>query len=174
MKKITRIEPKITSWFTKDIDDLGRITDIAHDFEIVHDEVQINVIGCRIDKVEPRQDYTVWAFLKAGKPGWKGNYQDRWSPDYFLTCSCGAPGCAGYWDGIRIHRKKDTVRVSGSIQNGYKKGVVGTGDSVVYFDKTEFDELRKHYMDQFKANPLGIFQDGDFFFTGRWAMMTWR
>lgn len=171
--KITEIAPKIVTWEGRPYG-YRPVADIDEDFALPGGNHRITVLGCRINKVEPSLTYSIADFLHAGREGWKGRYQAGWSGNYFLTCTCGAPGCNGYWDGVRIHRKKDVVRVSGTVKNGYKKGVVGTGDQVVYFDKKEFDGLREYYLEQFRKYPNGIFQEGEFFFTGRYGLLLWE
>lgn len=170
MKKTLSIEP-IVSTYISEVPGMGYVHDIVGEEEYEDDEkVTIHRIGCRINKSEPTEVYAMYHLFHAMKPGWKGDYQDGFSWDYFLTCSCGHAGCNGYWDGIRIHRKKETVRVFGQKAMGYDDGVVGTGADVVYFDKSEWDGVLEYYLDLFRANPLGIFQDNDFIFTGRYGL----
>lgn len=175
MKKILSITPVISTYQgyperhgSPEVLDDGGWLDLEED-----QKVTITRVGCRIDKVEPQETYNMYYFFHAMKPGWYGDYQDGWTWDSFLTCSCGVMGCSGYWDGIRIHRKKDTVRVAGKKRMGYKKGVVGTGDQVVYFDKAEWDAVLAYYMDLFRKNPDAIFKDNDIYFTGRYGLATW-
>lgn len=39
---------------------------------------------------------------------------------YPFSCSCGEPGCAGIWNGIRIKPRKHTIEWRASLQDGYK------------------------------------------------------
>lgn len=174
MKKTLSIEPAVSSYF-------GRPYGMSED-SILDDEgwmdledgekYTITRLGCRIDKVEPEETYCMYYFLHAMKPGWKGDFQSGWVWDSFFTCSCGHAGCAGYHENVRIHRKKATIRVMGKVSDGYKDGVVGTKQDVVYFDKKQWDAVREYYLDLFRKNPEGIFQDNEMFFTGRFGIKT--
>lgn len=175
MKKTLSIEPVISTYIgcperhgSNEVMDDGGWLELEEDSKHL-----ITRIGCRINKVEPKEVYCMYYFLHAMKPGWKGDYQDGWTWDSFFTCSCGHGGCAGYNENVRIHRKKATVRVMGKVSDGYKDGVVGTGQDVVYFDKKQWDGVREYYLDLFRKNPEGIFQDNEMFFTGRFGLATW-
>lgn len=39
---------------------------------------------------------------------------------YPFTCSCGEPGCAGIWNGIRVKNRRKTVEWRTSKEDGYK------------------------------------------------------
>lgn len=175
MKKTLSIEPLISTYLgCPDRYGSSAVLDDGCEYEADQDvKHEITRLGCRINKVEPDEVYTMYYFLHAMKPGWKGDYQQGWTWDSFFTCSCGHGGCAGYHENVRIHRKKNTVRVMGKVSDGYKDGVVGTGQDVVYFDKGQWDAVRDFYLDLFRKNPGAIFQDNDMFFTGRYGLATW-
>lgn len=175
MKKTLSIEPVISTYLgcperhgEPEVQDLGGWLELEEGVK-----KEITRLGCRINGKEPDETYCMYYFLNAMKPGWKGDYQDGWTWNTFFTCSCGYGGCAGYHENVRIHRKKSTVRVMGKVADGYKDGVVGTGQDVVYFDKKQWDGVREYYLDLFRKNPEGIFQDNEMFFTGRFGLATW-
>jgi|AGFT01.1.fsa_nt_gi hypothetical protein len=175
MKKTLRIEPVISTY--RGCPERHGMPEVLDDGDWLDleegKEVTITRVGCRINKVEPEETYCMYYFLHAMRPGWKGDYQDGWIWDSFFTCSCGHGGCAGYHENVRIHRKKNTVRVAGKRRDGYTDGVVGTGDQVVYFDKADWDAVRAYYVDLFRKNPDAIFKDNDIYFTGRYGLATW-
>lgn len=176
MKRLQIIEPNVVTCVGRPYGTIeGEYQDTDGEFISVPkgQRLTITKIGCRINKVEPTDTYSMYCFLKAMKPGWKGDYQDGQSGIDFFTCTCGYAGCAGYNSDIRIHRKKDVVRVMGKIKDGYEKGVVGNGMDVVYFSKKQWDAILEYYLDLFRKNPEGIFQDNDGFFTGRRALEFW-
>lgn len=175
MKKTLSIEPVISTYIGRPSGMGDNSVLNGEDWLDLEDGKQYTItrLGCRINKVEPKEVYCLYYFLHAMKAGWKGEYQKGWTWDSFFTCSCGHGGCAGYHENVRIHRKKATVRVMGKVSDGYKDGVVGTGEQVVYFDKAEWDAVREYYLGLFRKNPEGIFQDNEMFFTGHHGLMTW-
>lgn len=175
MKKTLSISPLISSYLgCPDRDGYAEVRDLDGWLELKEDDkYNITRLGCLINKEEPTETYCMYYFLHAMKPGWKGDYQNGWTWNTFFTCPCGHGGCAGYHENIRIHRKKRTVRVMGKVSDGYKDGVVGTGQDVVYFDKKQWDAVREYYLDLFRKNPEGFFQDNEMFFTGRYGLSLW-
>lgn len=174
MKKTLSIEPVISTWIGRPWN--GYVCgdgDFLFDEELPKGDIVITRIGCRLDGVEPKETYQMYYFLKAMKPGFKGDYQNGFTWDGFLSCTCGHGGCNGYHENVRIHRKKKTVRVRGQRRDGYRNGVLDTGDQVVYFDKAQFDSVREYYVNLFRKNPQGIFQDNDLFFTGEYGLKVW-
>lgn len=172
MKQPLRIFPKVSTWVGNPSN--GYHSHVCDDGDFLEPDPDvkhtITKIGVRINAEEPKETYSIYALLLSMKPGWKGDYQSGYSWDEFLTCSCGNAGCAGYFDGIHIHRKKNTVRVFGSKKHGYSEGPFLTGDDVVFFDKEEYDSVREYFLTMFKNDPGGIFQDNDLFFTGRYGI----
>lgn len=171
MKKVLSIEPFSTTYY----DDLERHGDYGvqdvDGWKTFPDGTKGNItkLGCKINGEEPKGVYTMFSFLEAMNPTYKGDRQFGFSFASFLTCSCGHGGCAGYHDNVVIRRKKNTVMVVGKKEDGYNEGVVLTGESVVYFDKEQWDGVLDHYLKLFKENPDGVFEDTGFMFTGRWG-----
>lgn len=170
MKKTLSIEPVVSTYFgCPERHGMPEVQDLGGDWLRLKEDEKVGItrLGCRIDKMEPQEVYSMYYFMKAMAPGWYGDYQSGFSWDSFFTCSCGIAGCAGYHENVFIHRKKKTVRVKGTKYWGYENGVVGTGEDVVYFDKVQWDAVREYYLDLFQENPMCVFQDNDFYFTGR-------
>ena len=53
---------------------------------------------------------------------------------YAFNCSCGEPGCAGYWNGIRVKVRKKTVEWRVTVEDGY--GFLG--QNFFSFDKNQY------------------------------------
>ena len=53
---------------------------------------------------------------------------------YVFNCSCGEPGCAGYWNGIRVKARKKTVEWRVTVEDGYEF----LGQNFFSFDKTQY------------------------------------
>lgn len=91
-------------------------------------------------------------------------FQDRkfWSDSqdekgaYFLTCSCGCAGCAGIWFPVTVRKKRDTVQWVGRKREGYPKGVIGTGEQVVYFKRDQYEKIQAQIIDFCRKNPFKI------------------
>lgn len=163
----------IASAISSRIDELSYMDlgfDIDDDF--IGKKVSITHLGIRLDKVEPSEVYSIWDLLDASLPGFKPKH-DGYSFYEFLTCSCGHAGCAGYYDGIYIHPKKKTIKITGHRRMGYKKGVFGTGPQVVYLDHQELTAIREEYLELFRKNPGNVFQINTYFFTGAYGLSRW-
>ncbi|QYC52610.1 hypothetical protein [Salmonella phage SSBI34] len=173
MSKITHSFQSKFSSYVGELDSWVHLCDVGEDKEIPEGKVKITSLGCRFDKVEPKQVYSIWALLDSTIPGWKGDYQFEYSWDEFLTCSCGHGACAGYFNGIRIHKKKRTYRLAGKKKDGYSSGVVGTGHQVVYLSRKEVESVRDEFLEMFKKDLEGIFKINDMFFTGAYGLERW-
>lgn len=115
-------------------------------------EEDVVLLNVKIDG-ELIPDTDIMAFLLPD-----ADYQRGYSMDYFLSCSCGCAGCAGYWDGIRIHVKKNTVKWSGRKRAGYTGGVINTGEQVVWFDRKNYESVTNELLDLLKNNQDNLFR----------------
>lgn len=76
----------------------------------------------------------------------------KYSHAYLETCSCGNPGCAGIWNGVKIHKKKDAYCYTAHKKDGYKEGLLGTGKWVLWFSKENIQNLRNDIAKFYKDN----------------------
>lgn len=60
--------------------------------------------------------------------------ESKWSCFYLFSCSCGAAGCAGIWDGIHVKVRKNSVEWRVKKKSGYQ-----------FLDKQFYSFDRKQY-----------------------------
>lgn len=75
-----------------------------------------------------------------------------WSSVYLETCSCGAPGCAGIWNGVRVYKKKKYFKYVAKKSDGYDKGILNSGKWNLTFTKENIFTIRKHIIDFYIQN----------------------
>lgn len=137
------------------------------DYEPIGDAIPVWVFTARIDDKDIAETHDVLALFHECYPinvGWDEN---KAKGQYFLTCSCGHAGCAGYWEPIVIRVKKDTVQWSTRKEHGYRNGVIGTGENVVYLKRDDYEECRKFILDMFRSSPDHNFMIAGTHMTGR-------
>lgn len=137
------------------------------DYEPIGEKIPVWVFTARIDDKDIEETHDVLALFHELYPinvGWDEN---KAKGQYFLTCSCGHAGCAGYWEPIVIRVKKDTVQWSTRKEHGYRKGVIGTGENVVYLKRDDYEECRKFILDMFRSSPDHNFMIAGTHMTGR-------
>lgn len=127
-------------------------TRMVKDYDDENIEYPLTMINVTVDGLFVKGDTDISVFLSP-----PSDYNRGWSSDYFLSCSCGCAGCAGYWDGIRIHMKKKTVSWTGYKRHGYTLGPVNSGEHVVWFDRKNYESIGKEILDLFKNNKDTLF-----------------
>lgn len=75
-----------------------------------------------------------------------------WSSVYFETCSCGSPGCAGIWNGLRVYKKKKYFKYVAKKSDGYDKGILYSGKWNLTFTKENIFNIRKYIVDFYIQN----------------------
>lgn len=126
-------------------------------------KIPVRVVTVRIDNKQIEGTHDALALFHEWYPvniGWDEN---KAKGQYFLTCSCGVAGCAGYWEPVVIRVKKDTVQWSVRKEHGYSKGVIGTGENVIYLKRKDYEECRKVIL-----NTLRSYPDDNFMFAGEY------
>jgi hypothetical protein len=80
----------------------------------------------------------------------------RYSRVYLDSCSCGAPGCAGIWSGVRVYKKKNCFKFSVRKEHGYEEGILGSGKTVLYFTKQNIEDVRKSIVNFYLENIIAF------------------
>lgn len=77
---------------------------------------------------------------------------------YLDSCSCGAAGCSGFYNGVRVYKKKKNYRYIALKKDGYIKGIMGTGRLSLTFSKQNIQEQRQKVL-AFIAENKWIFEE---------------
>ena len=124
-------------------------------------KIPVRVVTVRIDNKQIEMTHDALALFHEWHPVHIGWDENKAKGQYFLTCSCGVAGCAGYWEPVVIRVKKDTVQWSVRKEHGYGDGVVGTGENVIYLKRKDYEECRKAILHMLRSYP-----DDNFMFGG--------
>lgn len=83
---------------------------------------------------------------------WYGRSNGRYSSVYLDSCSCGAAGCAGIWNGVKVNKKKNAYLYRAKKKDGYDNGILGTGKWNLWLYKDNIESLRKEIVSFLKGN----------------------
>lgn len=78
--------------------------------------------------------------------------QASWSCFYLFSCSCGAAGCAGIWDGIHVKVRKHSVEWRARKEYGY-----GFLNKQFYsFDRAQYTKAIRSFFGWLKINSWDV------------------
>lgn len=80
-----------------------------------------------------------------------------WS--YLDSCSCGAPGCSGIWEGIHIRKKKGFYYYSCRKRGGYRGGLLGSGKRFLRVPEENIHEIRTYVRNFYLSNQEKLEND---------------
>lgn len=75
---------------------------------------------------------------------------------YLDTCSCGHAGCAGFWNGVRVYKKKKYFKYVAKKSDGYDKGILSSGKLNLTFSKENILNIRKYIVDFYISNASNL------------------
>lgn len=81
-----------------------------------------------------------------------GRSNGRYSYVYLDSCSCGAAGCAGIWNGVKVNKKKNAYLYRAKKKDGYDNGILGTGKWNLWLSKDNLETIRKEIVSFLKEN----------------------
>lgn len=77
---------------------------------------------------------------------------------YLDSCSCGVAGCSGFYNGVRVYKKKKYYKYVALKKDGYIDGIMGTGKLNLTFSKSNIEEQRKKVL-KFISQNSWIFKE---------------
>lgn len=80
---------------------------------------------------------------------------------YLDSCSCGEPGCSGFYNGVRVYKKKKNYVYITRKKYGYSKGILETGKLQLCFSKENIIEQRKKVL-EFIKNHKEILSENEY------------
>ena len=130
-------------------------------------KIPVWVLTAYIDGEPVKETHDVLALFHEFYPVHIGYDENKARGHYFLTCSCGVAGCAGYWEPAVIRVKKYTVQWSVRKKHGYRKGVIGTGENVIYLKRKDYEEAREFMLGMMRTMPEANFMIAGHHMKGR-------
>lgn len=88
------------------------------------------------------------------------HYDPNASWSYLDSCSCGAPGCAGIWEGVYIKKHKGVYYYGCRKRGGYTKGLLGSGKRGLRVSEENILQIRDHIRSFYLDNKQAL--EGDY------------